>query len=275
MQLTTNVYIQTRFPGANVGYVTTEDGVVMIDSPHKPTDAVTWRREIESKGPVRYLINTEPHDDHYTGNFFFTAPVVAHDKTREAMLAADINQLVEIVAEIDPDGLSLVDGYKVNVPSITFTERLTLYLGRHSFQLIHLPGHTAGQTAIFVPEEKAVFTGDNVTCRVQGFLHEAEPFSWLESLNRIGELEVDYLIPGHGEVCDKSYLGEEADYIQECVDTIRKAIDRGWTKDESIARISLPRHYPLDPGSENVAPQLLQMSVSNLYDLLSKNSPSR
>ena len=269
MQLTTNVYVETRFAGANVGYVTTEDGVVMIDSPHKPTDAVTWRREIESKGPVRYLINTEPHDDHCTGAFFFAAPVVAHDKTRGAMLAIDTNQLLEIVAEIDPDGLSLVEEYRVNVPSITFSERLTLYLGRHSFHLIHLPGHTAGQTAVFVPEEKVVFTGDNVTCRVRGFLHEADPLSWFESLKRLGELEVDYIIPGHGEVCDKSYLGEQANYVQECVDTIREAIDRGWTKDESIAKISLPDRYPFSIGSENVGPQLLRMSVSNLYDLLS------
>jgi len=269
MQLTTNVYIETRFPGANVGYVTTDDGVVMIDTPHKPTDAVTWRREIESKGQVRYLVNTEPHDDHYTGSFFFAVPAVAHDKTREAMLAADVNEILEIVAEIDPDGLSLVDEYRVNVPSITFSERLTLYLGRHSFHLIHLPGHTAGQTAVFVPEEKVVFTGDNVTYRVQGFLHEADPFSWLESLKRISELDVEHLIPGHGEVCDKSYLGEQASYVQECVDTVRKAIDRGWTRDESIAKVSLPHRYLLAIGSENVGPQLLRMSVSNLYDVLS------
>ena len=269
MQLTTNVYVETKFSGANVGYVTTEGGVVMIDSPHRPTDAVKWRREIESKGPVRYLINTEPHEDHYTGNFFFSAPVIAHDKAREAILATDKSRLLEVVAMIDPDGLSLVDEYAVNVPSITFSDYLTLYLGKHSLPIIHLPGHSAGQAAVFVPEEKVVFTGDNVACRVQAFFHDADPFSWLESLNRIGELEVDHIIPGHGEVCDKSYLGEQADYIQECVDTIKRALDQGLTKEESIARISLPRRYPFEVGSENVGPQLLQMSVSHLYDLLS------
>jgi len=270
MQLTTNVYIETGFGGANVGYVTTEDGLVMIDSPPKPTDAVTWQREVKSKGTVRYLINTECHDDHYAGNFFFDVPVIAHDKTREAILAAETNQVLEIIAEIDPDGLSLVDEYRINVPSITFSERLTLYMGKHSFHLIHLPGHTAGQTAVFVPEERVVFTGDNVTGKVQGFLHDAEPFLWLKSLKRISELEVDYIIPGHGKVCDKSYLGEQADYVQRCVDTIRQAIDRGWSKEEAIAKVSLPSRYPLDTGSEHVGQQLLQMSVSHLYDLLSQ-----
>lgn len=271
MQLTANVYIETGFLGANVGYVTTENGVVMMDTPFKPTDAVTWRKEIESKGPVRYLINIEPHIDHIVGGFFFNAPAVAHDKTREAMLAADINQIRGTIAAIDPDGLPLIDKYRVNVPSITFSERLTLYLGKHTFHLIYLPGHSAGQIAIFVPEEKVVFTGDNVTYRVLGFLHEADPFSWLESLNRIGELEVDYIVPGHGEVCDKSYLEEEAKYIRDCMDTVKKAIDQGWTKDEAIAKVALPSYYPLeDESSGSYAPQLFQMSVSNLYDLLSR-----
>ena len=270
MQLTTNVYVETRFLGANVGYVTTEDGVVMIDTPQRPIDAVTWLKEIEAKGLIRYLVNLEPHDDHCAGNFLITAPAVAHEKTREAMLAVDINQFIKTIAVIDPDGLSLIDKSRFNVPSITFSECLMLYLGRHSFHLIHLPGHTAGQIAVFVPEEKVVFTGDNVTYRIRGFLHEADPFAWLESLKRIGELEVDYIVPGHGEVCDKSYLKEQARYVQDCLDTVKKAIDQGWTKAESIARVALPSYYPLDGGSESVAPQLLQISVSRLYDWLSR-----
>ena len=269
MQLTANVYLETGFFGANVGCVTTEDGLVMMDTPARPTDAVTWRREIESKGTVRYLINLEPHEDHFAGGFFFNVPAVAHDKTREAMLAADINQIRATIAAMDPDGLSLIDNYRVNVPVITFSERLTLYLGRHSFHLIYLPGHSAGQIAVFVPEEKVVFTGDNVTYKIRGFLHDADPFAWLESLKRIGELEVDYIVPGHGEVCDKSYLKEEAKYIQDCLDTVKKAIDQGWTKDEAIAKVSLPDYFPLDEGCESVAPQFLQMSVSRLYDVLS------
>ena len=156
------------------------------------------------------------------------------------------------------------------MPTITFSKSLNLYLGRHSFHLMHMPGHTVSQTAVFVPEERVVFTGDNVTCRVQGFLHEADPFAWLESLQKIGELEVDYIVPGHGEPCDKSYLKEEADYIQGCLDAVRKAIDRGWTRDEAVARVSLPSKYPLEEGCEDVAPMFLRISVANLYDRLSR-----
>ena len=270
MQLTANIYVETGFRGANVGYVTTEQGVVMIDSPQRPTDAVAWRKEIEGKGRVSYLINTEPHGDHYFGNFFFAAPVIAHDKTREAILAADVGQLLERVAQIDPEGLPLVKEYRVNAPSITFSERLTLHLGSHSFHLIYLPDHTAGEIGVYVPEEKVVFTGDNVFGGVQTFLHEADPFAWLESLKKIGELEVDHIVPGHGEVCDRSYLGEQASFIQEWLDTVREAIDQGWSKEEAMARISLLDRYPMLAGMEDMGPGLQQMNVSRLYDVLSQ-----
>jgi cyclase len=270
MQLTKNVFVETGFLGANVSYVITGDGAVMVDTPYRPTDAKAWLTEIETRENVRYLINLEPHDDHFTGNFLYTAVAVAHEKAREIMLAVDIKQVIETIAMIDPDGLSLIENRKFNVPSITFLENLTLYLGKHSFHLMHLPGHTESQIVVFVPEERVVFTGDNVTYKVRGFLHEADPFSWLESLKRIGDLDVDFIIPGHGEVCDKSYLKDEASYIQDCLDTVGKAVDRGWTKDEAIARLSLPDYYPLDEGCDAIAPQLLQLSISNLYDRLSR-----
>jgi len=268
MQCTANVYVETGFRGANVGFVTTEQGVVMIDSPQRPTNALAWRKEIADRGPVRYLINTESHSDHFTGNFFFATTVVAHEKTRQAMLAVDRSQIIERIAEIDPEGFSLATDYELRAPSITFSERLTLYLGSHSFHLLHLPGHTAGETGVFVPEERVVFTGDNVFCRVQTFLHEADPFAWLESLKRIGELEVDYIVPGHGEVCDKSYLGEQADFIMEWMETVRRAIERGWSKEEAMARISFLDRYPMSIGIEAMGPELQQMNVSRLYDVL-------
>jgi len=271
MQLTANVYVETGYFGANVGYVTTEQGLVMIDTPNKPTDAVAWRREVEGKGHVKYLINTESHKDHYTGNFFFATPVIAHYKTREAILDVDKGQVLERIAEIDPEGLPLVTEYRVNAPSITFSERLTLHLGSHNFHLIHLPGHTAGETGVFVPEERLVFTGDNVFYRVQTFLQEADPFAWLQSLKRIGELEVDYIVPGHGEVCDKSYLREQAEFIQDWLEIVRSAINQGWTKEEAMARISLLDRYPMPFGDpEWMGLEVQKWNVSRLYDLISQ-----
>ena len=85
-QLTSNVFVETQIRGCNHGFVTTSDGIVMIDSPHKPSDALKLKAEIARRGQLRYIINTEPHGDHWTGNAFFDVPVIAHEGVRTRIL---------------------------------------------------------------------------------------------------------------------------------------------------------------------------------------------
>jgi glyoxylase-like metal-dependent hydrolase (beta-lactamase superfamily II) len=271
MQVTKNVYVHTEFAGANVGYVNTEDGIVMIESPYRPSDAIKWRQEVESKGKIKYLINTEPHDDHTAGDFFFDVPIIAQEKNREYLMSADVNITLQTLALIDPCSEELVKGYKFRLPSITFSKNLNLYSGKHSFILINLPGHTPGETAIYLPEERVVFTGDNVTYRLHGFLHEANPIAWLESLKRIGEMDVDYIVPGHGDVCDKRYLSEQTVFIEGSLETVKEAINKGWTKEEAISKIPrFPSPYPFDEGTEDIAPSFMRPAISRIYDMLSQ-----
>ena len=74
----------------------------MIDTPQFPSDAVKWRQEIAKFGPVLYIINTEPHGDHFSGNHFFEGTVVAHEGTREAILATSVQQYKDMVKQMDP-----------------------------------------------------------------------------------------------------------------------------------------------------------------------------
>lgn len=147
-KITDNVYAETGFRGCNPGFVVTKEGVVMIDTPQMPPDAIAWRDEIAKHGPVCYLINTEPHGDHFTGNYFFEGTVVAHEGTRQAILAASVEQLKERIKQAAPESLPLLEGYSYRPPTITLSQRLTLYVGDHTFQLINHPGHTPYQVAL-------------------------------------------------------------------------------------------------------------------------------
>ena len=69
--VTPNVFTETKLRGCNPSFVTTSDGVVVIDTPQLPTKAVEMRKQAESHGPIRYLINTEHHVDHIFGNYYF------------------------------------------------------------------------------------------------------------------------------------------------------------------------------------------------------------
>jgi cyclase len=66
-QLTRHVEIDIERRGSNHGLVTTSDGLVLIDGPHKPSDTLRLKAEIERRGvPLRHILNTEPHGDHRT-----------------------------------------------------------------------------------------------------------------------------------------------------------------------------------------------------------------
>ena len=194
-RITENVYAATDIRGCNPGYVATSDGVVVIDTPQLPTKAVAMREEVLKKGPIRFLINTENHIDHIFGNHFFAGlcPVVGHEHIlknfwimRQGPFAGDPYSFsVDVVQKDDPQGMVLMPperDFIVNAPSIVFSNRMTLRIGDHVFELIHTPGHTKGQIAVYLPSKKVVFIGDTIFCECQTWFHDADPEAWLDSL---------------------------------------------------------------------------------------------
>jgi cyclase len=269
-KVTDNVYVETGFQGCNTSFVVTSEGVVMVDTPQIPADAIKWRDEIAKHGQVRYLINTEPHGDHYTGNYFFEGTVVGHEGTREAILAASVEQLKEMTQRMSPESLPLLEGYAYRPPTITLSQRLTLYLGNHTFQLINLPGHSPYQVAVYVPEEKVVFTSDNVVYKTQPFLHQSLPYQWLESLKRYQEFDADVLVPGHGELCDRSYLPEMSANVQAWIDSAVEAVNKGVSLENIEEIISILEKHSVTLGDAQMAEMAVRMSMTRLYEVVKK-----
>ena len=268
-QLTKNVYVETCIRGCNHGFVTTSDGIVLIDTPHKPSDAVKLKTEIAKHGALRYIINTEPHGDHWTGNAFFDVPVIAHEGVRARILATDVAAHVARVSTFGPEEPKLLQGYRPNAPIITFKNGLTLHVGNHTFEMIHMPGHTMYQAAICIKEEGVVFTSDNIFHKVQTWLQEANPDLWLMSLESLRRLKEEVFVPGHGDICGKAYLNEQGAFIQEWKAYVKDAIDRGMTRDEAIVRLTaMTDRYPMDVGQDGMSPAVQKMNVGNLYNYL-------
>jgi len=269
-QLTKNVFVETELRGSNHGIVTTSDGIVMIDSPHKPSDALRLKAEVERRGRLRYILNTEPHGDHWTGNAFFDAPVVAHEGVRARILGTDLAAHVARVASFGPEEPKLLEGYRPNAPVITFQSEMKLHVGDHTFRLVHMPGHTAYQAAVIVEEEGVVFTSDNIFCKVHTWLQEADPNLWLEALESLCGLREDTFVPGHGPVCDKRYLDEQGAFIREWVDYVRRqGVERGMTKERCVAELTaMTDRYPMDVGQDGMAPNVMKLNVANLYDFV-------
>lgn len=268
-QVTPNVYAETEFRGCNCGFVVTSEGVVMVDTPMMPTEAVKWREEITRHGELRYLVNTEPHGDHITGNYFFPTTVVSHQGTKEVFVSSlgSAEQVRERVKTMDPEGVSLVEDYQLRPPNITFNERLTLYVGDHTFELIHLVGHTPSEICVYVPQERVIFSGDNVTT-VPPFVQQARPIAWVESLERLRALDVDRIIPGHGVVCGKSAIQDLVDFFQEGIEAVKKAIEQGMAVEEAMEKLSVMTRFPLGPQGQEIDDNRRRAAIEKIYEEL-------
>ncbi len=265
------VYVETGYEGSNVGFVVTEEGVVMIDTPQIPGDAISWRNEIKKHGPVRYLINTEPHIDHFTGNRFFEGTVVGHEGVREAILNTSVEQLKERMKEMAPESLPLLEEFDFRPPDITYSEKLFLYIGRRTFELTNMPGHTPFQTLVFVPEERVAFTGDNLIGKGHAFFPPgALPQEWMESIRRMKDLDADVFMPGHGTLCDSGYLDEMIAQIQDRLERVKAAIEKGMSLEEAQEKVTFQDKYSEPSGPTGMALMFQRISIATLYDFLTK-----
>lgn len=287
-QVTPNVFTETHLRGCNPSYVITSDGVVVVDTPQLPTKAVAMRQEAESHGPIRYIINTEHHVDHIFGNYFFkgAGTVVNHRALYERFMVVtpDLDPYAyayESIPGDNPKGTDLDDPGAValwpdrdeyyrdpNKGRIVFTGDLTLRVGDHTFELLHTPGHTPGQLAVHVPEERVVFTGDTVFSGCQTWLMTSDVDQWLTALDRIASLDVDHVIPGHGPVVTKAYLATQRANLLDWVAAVADAVAKGWSREETMERVHFRERYPVDIGQGYMMDHIQTLNAASLWDKL-------
>ena len=280
-------FTEIYFAGCNPSFIETTDGFVMIDSPQQPIDAVRWRERMEEQAPIRYLINTEPHGDHISGNAYFPqVPVVGHVKLQQCFdqylnAFGSLEDKRERMKTIDPDSVWLMghpDYQDPNRPTLIYENELTLNLGNHTFHIMHHPGHTAPQTSIYVPEEGVVFTGDNVFYKCRTWLQECDPWEWLAALDKIAALDVDWIVPGHGDPCGKAYLKEQAQIIENWVGLVERFVDRGLSAEEALKEpfeVTKQDPYPLGQRLFMHDQRVTDMTVKNLHKRIVEKKQAR
>ena len=267
IQVTENVSVENGFAGCNLGLVTTSEGVVMIDTPIRPSDAIKWRDTIARKGKIRYVINTEEHPDHCQSSWFFGGVLITHQVTREKLARTPLSEVMGVVRHMDPESVGLMKDYQLRLADIAFTGSLELHLGNHTFRLFGLPGHSTGGIGVYIPDERVVFTTDICFYHFKSWLQEADPSAWLESLRKLGALELEAVVPGHGAVCKKEYLKEQTGIIQGWVKAVQSAIKEGLSLEEAQARISSPDPYPKQPRTPMTEAELNKAIIAQLYQI--------
>src|SRR3984885_13946062 len=232
---------------------------------------------MEEKAPIRYLVNTEPHGDHISGNAYFPhVPVVGQVKLQECFeqylnAFGTMAEKRERLKQMDPDSVFLMghpDYTDPRGPTVTFIDGMTLNVGNHTFEIIHHPGHTAPQTSIYVPEEGVVFTGDNVFHKCRSWLQECDPWEWLAALDRIASLDVETIIPGHGEQCGKPYLKEQAQIVANWIGVVDRFVERGLPVEDALkepVEVTKQDPYPIGQRLFPHDQRLTGLIVTNLH----------
>jgi cyclase len=239
------------------------------------------REEAESHGPIRYLINTENHVDHIFGNWWFrgAGEVVNHralwDIFMDPKAALDpFDYALEAIPTDDPEAAPLIpdrDYYYEHLPrgTVVFTGDLTLEVGEHTFHCLWTPGHTPGQLAVHVPEERVVFTGDTIFSGCQTWLMTSNVDQWIEALERIRALDVDHVVPGHGPVVTLDYILTQRQVLLQWKAAVAEAVARGWSREETIARVRFDEAFgPVDVGQGYMMDHIQNGNAGSLWDKL-------
>jgi cyclase len=267
-KITKNVYVETGFHGCNSGFVVTKEGAVVIDTPMVPVEAMDWKQKIEAHAPVKYVIIDEAHTDHYCGSCYLGGTVIGTDESVKALRNARIEDLIRELSWMAPDSPKPDNTFYFRPPDISINGEITLYLGEYSIKVLSTPGHTAKQLAVHVPEERVLFTSDNINLAIPIFI-DALPHEWIKSLNRFKELDVEYVIPGHGEVTDKSAFDTMIEKINMWMDFVGGAINDGLDIEAVRQKIMSAREFASIPKAGPMA-GIFNMNLEALYRALSK-----
>jgi cyclase len=120
--------------------------------------------------------------------------------------------------------------------------------------------------AVHVPEERVVFTGDTIFSECQTWLMTSNIDQWLHALETIKQLDVDHVVPGHGPVTTKAYLDVQRSNLLDWRAAVASAIAKGWTRDETVERVTFADRYPVDIGQGYMMDHIQNLNAASLYD---------
>jgi glyoxylase-like metal-dependent hydrolase (beta-lactamase superfamily II) len=256
-----------------------DDGVLMFDSTATPKTAATLLAELRKLTPlpVRYVVNSHWHWDHWGGNQVFQdanpgVQFITHEKTRELMLTVEprwndrglkedlpqfLDDFARQIADLKakggaPDRIARAeerlaadrDFYEQKttlrkiIPNKTFRDTMTVRLGKREIQILHAEGITPGDTYLWLPQEKVLVTGDILLDPYPFAIGGSYPAEWTATLKKFIAMQPAIVIPGHGDAQQGAALLERNLAMFEAVMAdVRAAKTAGKDADATVASL--------------------------------------
>ncbi len=266
------IWVETEWQGANVSSIGTEKGTVLIDTPTFPGNARTWLAKITEAGlpAISYIINTDHHFDHLLGNCFFIGLVITNKLAAEE-IARPGGTLFEGMIDRWKDNFpeEVEEAKKVcklMTPNLVFSKNMDLNLGNRTLQIIHVGGHTPGTSVVYIQQEKVLFSGDTIVSNRHPFMGQGNLKEWVKALEEITKMDIETIVPGHGEICTIKEACQLLNYFGEIESELREQKKKGLPKEEAIKKIDVIGFFPIDPGMEETTAQWMQLGLERFFD---------
>ena len=227
----------------NTCFVQTKQGFVVIDS--GPTyayakQAYTQMQKIE-KLPVKYVINTHDHDDHWLGNSFYKSKgaLLIGPRTYEQNVVVGMETRMQRTLGSELYGKTKI----VNLDTIV-DNNLTLKLGDKVFEIKQLvkKAHTQGDLTVYMPGEKVIFAGDLVFNGRLTSLRDGSLIGSIEVLEQIDALKPKIIIGGHGFKTDSNATVVLKAYLLEMKKEVQEALDNDVSMEQITKKVTMPKY---------------------------------
>ena len=272
-RLSRSCWAYTAEGDPNTGVIVGDDGVMVIDAqatPHMARDVIRRIRRVTSK-PIRHVVLSHYHAVRVLGASAYKAEqIIASQRTLGLIrergrqdMASEIGRFPRLFR-----GKESIPG--LTWPTITFKDEMTVMLGRLEVRIMHLgPGHTGGDTIVWVPSERVLFSGDLVEYEAGIYTGDAHLEEWPNTLDKLRALRPRALVPGRGPALKSPAASIRAiRYTQDFVRGLYASAKRGVGARKSLKEVFLATKKRMDPvyGAFPIYEHCMPFDVSRAYD---------
>ena len=271
LKIKDGIYVYAKDAQSNCGIILTPEGVVLIDSGPNPPDSLLISKAVKqlTSQPIRFLINTETHNDHTTGNFVFSPPAIviaAQGATQGIKSYFDPKRNEKLMAE-SAEMREAFRGFRLVTPHVEFHDRMVLQLGDRTIELLQLNNiHSDADAAIWLPKERVLFSAATAAVKRFGFLR---PFVTIENIKAdikmLKSLNPEVVVPAHGLPGTVQLLDETDTFYDILLDRVGKQMAQGKSLDEIKMELRLPEYQNWSGGKER-----LDTNIEAAYRALKK-----
>lgn len=202
-KLAEGVYAYTAEGDPNTGIIIGDDSVMVIDTQATPTmaqDVIRRIREVTDL-PIKHVVMSHYHAVRVLGASAYQPENIYASRNTYDLIVERGQQDFE--SELGRFPRLFADASSIpglTWPNIVFERELTVFMGKREVKIMHLgKGHTKGDTVVWLPKEKILFSGDQVEYGATPYTGDAYHEEWPSTLEKIAALQPEQLVPGRGE----------------------------------------------------------------------------